>query len=116
MTTKRIVTGAHYGMRDWLGQRITAVILVVYSLYLLIAVLGVPHLSYGTWYGLFISPFMKVATLLALLSLVYHAWVGVRDVYMDYVKHTWLRLLLETGTIVLLAGYACWAVIILWSV
>ena len=116
MTTKRIITGAHYGTRDWLGQRITAVILVLYTLYLLFSVLNVPTLSYASWFGLFLSPFMKVATLLALLSLVYHAWVGVRDVYMDYVKETWLRLLLEIGTIVLLIGYAAWAVIILWSV
>lgn len=116
MTTKRIVTGAHYGTRDWLGQRITAVILVLYTLYLLFAVLSVPTLSYASWYGLFLSPFMKVATVLALLSLIYHAWVGVRDVYMDYIKQTWLRLLLEIGTIVLLIGYAAWALIILWRV
>lgn len=116
MTSKKIVTGAHYGVRDWLAQRVTAVILTLYTLYLLFAVLSVPTLTYGTWYGLFISPFMKVATLLALLSLVYHAWVGIRDVYMDYIRATWLRLLFETGTIVLLIGYACWAVIILWKV
>ena len=116
MTTKRIVTGAHYGTRDWLGQRITAVILVLYTLYLLFSVLSVQTLNYASWFGLFLSPFMKVATLLALLSLVYHAWVGVRDVFMDYIKQTWLRLLLEIGTIVLLVGYAAWAVIILWRV
>ncbi len=116
MTTKRIVTGAHYGTRDWLAQRITAVILTLYTLYLLFSVLSVPQLDYSSWYRLFLSPFMKVATLLALLSLVYHAWVGVRDVYMDYVKQTWQRLLLEIGTIVLLLGYAAWAVIILWRV
>jgi succinate dehydrogenase / fumarate reductase membrane anchor subunit len=116
MTTKRIITGAHYGTRDWLGQRITAVILTLYTLYLLFSVLTVPTLSYASWYGLFLSPFMKVATLLALLSLVYHAWVGVRDIYMDYVRQTWLRLLLEIGTIVLLVGYAAWAVIILWRI
>ena len=116
MTTKRIVTGAHYGTRDWLGQRITALILVLYTLYLLFSVLSVQDLNYASWFGLFLSPFMKVATLLALLSLVYHAWVGVRDVFMDYIKQTWLRLLLEIGTIVLLVGYAAWAVIILWRV
>jgi succinate dehydrogenase / fumarate reductase membrane anchor subunit len=116
MTTKRIVTGAHYGTRDWLAQRFTAVILVLYTLYLLFAVLSVPTLNYDSWYRLFLSPFMKVATLLALVSLVYHAWVGIRDVFMDYVGQTWLRLLLEIATIVLLVGYVAWAVIILWSV
>ena len=114
MTTKRIVTGAHYGLRDWLGQRITAIALVLYTFYLLFAVLTVPELGYGTWYQLFLSPFMRVATLLAMLALIYHAWVGIRDVLMDYIKPTWMRLSLEIVTVVLLAGYACWAVIILW--
>ena len=114
MTTKRIVTGAHYGLRDWLGQRITAVALVLYTLYLLFAVLTVPELSYDSWYKLFLGPFMRVATLLAMLALIYHAWVGIRDVLMDYIKPTWMRLSLQIVTFTLLAGYACWTVIILW--
>ncbi|MGE3927747.1 MAG: succinate dehydrogenase, hydrophobic membrane anchor protein [Lautropia sp.] len=116
MTTKRIVTGAHYGLRDWLGQRVTAVILTVYSLYLLFTVLTVPRLEFRTWAGLFLSPFMKVATLLAMLALIYHAWVGIRDVYMDYIRPTMIRLLLEVLTILLLIGYACWTAVILWRV
>ena len=116
MTTKRIVSGAHYGLRDWLGQRVTAIALVLYSLYLLISVLSVPRLTYASWYGLFLNPFMKVATLLAMLALIYHAWVGLRDVLMDYIQKTWMRLSLETLTLGLLAGYACWTVIILWRI
>ena len=80
MTTQRIVSGAHYGLRDWLGQRVTAIALTLYCIYLLIAVLTVPRLTYSSWYGLFLSPFMRVATLLAMLSLIYHAWIGIRDV------------------------------------
>jgi succinate dehydrogenase / fumarate reductase membrane anchor subunit len=116
MTTKRIVVGAHYGMRDWLGQRVTAVLLAVYTVVLLVSLLTLPELNYGTWAGLFASGWMKVLTLLALLSLVYHAWIGVRDIYMDYIKPTGVRLVLQVGTIVLLAAYACWAVLILWRV
>jgi len=116
MTTKRIVTGAHYGLRDWLGQRITAIALVLYTVYLLLAMLTGPALTYSTWYRLFLSPFMKVATLLAMLALIYHAWVGIRDVLMDYIQMTWMRLSLEILTITLLGGYACWTVIILWRV
>jgi succinate dehydrogenase / fumarate reductase membrane anchor subunit len=116
MTTQRIVSGAHYGLRDWLGQRVTAIALTLYSVYLLIAVLTVPRLTYSSWYGLFLSPFMRVATLLAMLSLIYHAWIGIRDVLMDYIQKTWMRLSLEIITLTLLAGYACWTVIILWRV
>jgi succinate dehydrogenase / fumarate reductase membrane anchor subunit len=114
MTTKRSITGARYGVRDWLAQRLSAVIMALYTIYLLISVLSTPRLDYTAWYRLFLSPFMKVATLVALLALVYHAWVGMREVYMDYARATWLRLTLQTGTIVLLVGYASWAVIILW--
>jgi succinate dehydrogenase / fumarate reductase membrane anchor subunit len=116
MTTSRIVVGAHYGLRDWLAQRISAVVLVVYTLLLLGTVVLLPELNYGTWAGLFASVWMKVATLLAVLALVYHAWVGVRDIFMDYIKPTGVRLFLQVATVVALVGYACWAVIILWRV
>jgi len=116
MTTRRIVVGAHYGLRDWLAQRISAVIVLAYVLLLLGSVLTLPELNYGTWAGLFARTWMKVATLLAVLALAYHTWVGVRDIYMDYVKPTGVRLLLQVLTVVALAGYALWAVIILWRV
>jgi succinate dehydrogenase / fumarate reductase membrane anchor subunit len=116
MTTKRIVVGAHYGMRDWLAQRVTAALLALYTVVLLVSLLLMPELTYGTWAGLFASPWMKVLTLLALASLAYHAWIGVRDIYMDYIKPTGVRLLLQVATIVLLTAYVCWAVLILWRV
>lgn len=116
MTTQRIVTGAHYGLRDWLAQRITAVILAVYTLWLLVELLMMPELTYGNWAGLFGSIHMKVLTLLALVALAWHAWIGVRDIFMDYIKPTGLRLLLQVATIVALAAYVVWAVTILWRV
>jgi succinate dehydrogenase / fumarate reductase membrane anchor subunit len=116
MTTKRIVVGAHYGLKDWLAQRISALVLAAYTLVLLVTLMFQPELGYGVWAGLFASAWMKVLTLLALLALVWHAWIGVRDVYMDYVKPTGVRLFLQVATILALAGYACWAVIILWRV
>jgi succinate dehydrogenase / fumarate reductase membrane anchor subunit len=116
MTTRRIVVGAHYGLRDWMAQRISAVVMLAYTLLLLVAVLMLPELSYGTWAGLFATTWMKVATLLAVLALIYHTWVGVRDIYMDYIKPTGARLVLQVLTVVALVGYAFWAVIILWRV
>ena len=116
MTTKRLIVGAHYGLRDWLAQRITAVVLVLYTLVLLGWLFALPELTYGSWAGMFASTWMKVLTLLALVSLVWHAWVGVRDIFMDYIKPTGLRLFLLIATIVALAGYALWAIMILWSV
>jgi len=116
MSTNRIVVGAHYGLRDWLAQRVSAVVLLVYTLLLLGVVLFTAELSYGSWAGLFSTVWMKVATLLAVLALIWHAWVGVRDIYMDYIKPTGVRLVLQVATVLALVGYAIWAVIILWRV
>jgi succinate dehydrogenase / fumarate reductase, membrane anchor subunit len=116
MSSKRIVTGAHYGLKDWLLQRMTAVVLVVYTIVLLACVLMTKELTYGVWATLFASTWMKVLTLLAGAAMLYHAWVGVRDIFMDYIKPTGLRLTLQSLTVVVLAGYAAWLAIILWRV
>lgn len=116
MTTKRIVTGAHYGLKDWLAQRITAVVLAVYTLVLGASVLFGPAVSQTSWRALFSGPFMKVLTLLAFIALAWHAWIGVRDIYMDYIKPTAVRLTLQVITIVLLFAYVIWAANILWSI
>jgi succinate dehydrogenase / fumarate reductase membrane anchor subunit len=116
MATSRIVVGARYGLRDWLAQRVTGVVLLLYVVVLGCAIARAPELDYGSWAALFVPAWMKVATLVAVLALTWHAWVGVRDIFMDYIKPTWVRLSLQVGTIVLLIGYAFWAVLILWRV
>jgi succinate dehydrogenase / fumarate reductase membrane anchor subunit len=58
---------------------------------------------------------MRIATLLFLLALLYHAWVGVRDIIMDYIKPAALRLGLQSLVGVALASYAIWSVAILWG-
>jgi succinate dehydrogenase / fumarate reductase membrane anchor subunit len=110
----RVITGAHYGLRDWLAQRITAVIMAVYSVIVAIVLIwGVP-LSYSVWRDLFAQGWMRVATLLFAVSLAWHAWVGMRDILMDYVKPTGIRLTLEAAVLVVLAAYLGWTVQILW--
>lgn len=112
----RIVVGAHYGLRGWLIQRVSAAVMGVYAV-LLVVVLGAQaELTYASWTGLFGRGWMRVATLLFVISLLFHAWVGIRDVFMDYVKHTGLRLLLQVLTILWLVGCAGWALQILWRI
>jgi succinate dehydrogenase / fumarate reductase, membrane anchor subunit len=114
MANARIVVGAHYGFKDWLAQRVTAVIMAVYTVVLFAALLSKGKLTWETWGATFAMGWMKVATLLFFASLFYHAWVGVRDIWMDYIKPTWLRLVLQVITIMWLVGCAGWAVRILW--
>ncbi len=113
---KRLVVGAHYGLRDWLAQRVTATVIGTYAVVLFISALLAPEPGYGGWAGLFAATWMKVFTLLALLALIYHAWVGVRDMWMDYVKPVGVRLALQIFTILWLVGCGVWAVEILWRV
>ena len=110
----RIVTGAHYGLRDWLAQRISGGIMAVYSVILAVVLIGGLPLNYGVWRDLFSHGWMRVATLLFAASLAWHAWVGIRDVLMDYVKPTGVRLALEVMTLLVIAGYLGWTVQILW--
>jgi succinate dehydrogenase / fumarate reductase membrane anchor subunit len=112
---KREVIGAHYGLRDWLAQRVTAVVMAVYTLLVLVALAGLPSLDYQHWRALWELPFMRFATVLAALSLLLHAWVGVRNIFMDYVKPVWLRLTLHAAAILWLAWCGAWVVQILWG-
>jgi succinate dehydrogenase / fumarate reductase membrane anchor subunit len=110
----RIVTGAHYGLRDWLAQRVTAVIMAVYTAMMVVVFVSNAPLTFELWKNLFERGWMRVATLLFAVSLAWHAWVGMRDILMDYVKPTGLRLFMEIGTLVLVAVYVAWTVQILW--
>jgi len=113
---KRLVVGAHYGLRDWLAQRVTAIIMAVYTLILLVRFLLAKNISYEGWVGIFSEQWFRLATLVVFLALFYHAWVGVRDIWMDYIKPVALRLFLQVATIVWLVACAFWAVQILWRV
>ncbi|MBI3903335.1 MAG: succinate dehydrogenase, hydrophobic membrane anchor protein [Nitrosomonadales bacterium] len=111
----RIVTGAHYGLRSWLLQRITAVMMALYALFMAGWLLLHPDLDYDTWTLLFSSDVMRSFTLLVLLALFSHAWVGMRDIVMDYVKPAGIRLLIHVLVILALILYAIWSVQILWG-
>ena len=111
----RIVVGAHYGLRDWIAQRATAVIMAIYTVLFFVVVAGVKPNNFEAWRGLFGNGFFKFMTFLAMVSLFWHVWIGVRDIWMDYVKPTGLRLSLMVVTIALLVGYTGWAAKILWS-
>ncbi|EWS55653.1 succinate dehydrogenase, hydrophobic membrane anchor protein [Methylibium sp. Pch-M] len=112
--SKRIVVGAHYGLRDWLSQRVTAALMAVFTIVLIAQVLFGAPMGYERWAGIFSSQWMKVLTFVVIVSLAWHAWVGVRDIWMDYVKPVGVRLLLQVLTISWLVGCAGWAIQVLW--
>lgn len=111
----RVVTGAHYGLRDWLIQRVTAVVMALYSAALAGYLLWQPYLNYDIWTALFSSQAVRSFTLLFLLCVFYHAWIGVRDIVMDYVKPAGVRLVIHVLVILALLLYTIWSVEILWG-
>jgi succinate dehydrogenase / fumarate reductase membrane anchor subunit len=108
------------GVYDWLMQRISAVILLVYFLY--VGGVVVSGVNYLEWKELFAQTWMRVFSLLALLSLGMHAWVGLWCVFTDYFTE---RMLGTAGNVLRLGAqivcgvtmftYIVWGVQILWG-
>ena len=103
------------GLRDWTVQRYTAVYLGLYTLFLLGYMIGNSELNHEAWVALFSHRGMQIGSLLALVSMALHAWIGVWVVLTDYVKVTWLRFCLQGLVFALLFGYFVWGIDILWG-
>lgn len=113
--SKRLVVGAHYGLCDWLSQRFTGALMAVFTLIILIQVLvNKGPMGYEKWAGIFASQWMKVLTFSVIVALAWHAWVGIRNIWMDYVKPVGVKLVLDTLSLIWLVGCAGWAVQVLW--
>ena len=113
--SKRTVVGAHYGLRDWLAQRVTACLMAAFTLLVVghIVVTKGP-IGYDQWAGIFASQWMKALTFVVIIALLYHVWVGMRDIWMDYVKPVAVRLSLQVLTMVWLVACTGWAIQVLW--
>jgi succinate dehydrogenase / fumarate reductase membrane anchor subunit len=109
----RVIVGAHYGLKDWLAQRVTAGIMATYTV-LIAVLLMMAGDGYEAWRGLMANGFVRFVTFLFIVSLCYHAWVGIRDIWMDYIQPTAIRLTLHVLTLLALVGCAGWAVQIIW--
>jgi succinate dehydrogenase / fumarate reductase membrane anchor subunit len=111
----RAPVGAHYGTGDWLLQRLTAVVMVIYTVGFIACLAWQGPASYADWKALFSGTVARLSTMFFFAALLYHAWVGMRDIVMDYVKPTGIRLLLQTAIGGVLLVYLIWAASILWG-
>src|SRR3569623_1160437 len=108
-------TGAHAGTGSWLVQRATAEVLAVALPGLMAHFLLALPVVFSGWQGLFAPHWVRVLLLLTALALALHAWVGVRDIFMDYIHFTSLRLALYLAVIVILAGSVVWLAAVQWG-
>ncbi|WP_444678163.1 succinate dehydrogenase, hydrophobic membrane anchor protein [Halomonas sp. E19] len=103
------------GLSDWLIQRVTAVILALYTVFIVAYLLFNPGLDYITWSNLFAQTWMRIFSLLAIISLVAHAWVGLWTVTTDYLKSTGQRIGAQVVIILAIFVFLVWGIIVLWG-
>ena len=103
------------GLFDWLFQRISAVVLASYSVFMVIYLLVNPQLDFAQWDALFGMTSVRIFSLMALLSLGAHCWIGLWSVSTDYLKPFALRFLFQMVVGVLMFIYTVWGVQLLWG-
>lgn len=102
------------GARDWVMQRISAVVLALYSL-VVVGYFVCGKGDYASWVAFMTSLPMKLFSLLAIVSLAAHAWVGMWTVLTDYVKSSTLRLTLQSLIVLATLVYLFWGALIFWG-
>jgi len=103
------------GLKDWLIQRLSAVYLAIYTLFLLSYLLLHPHMSYNHWHALFHMASMQIVTVFALFLVLLHAWVGIWTVTTDYIKCTTVRLSIQALIALFLGSQFLWGFMMVWG-
>ena len=111
----RLVVGAHYGMRDWLMQRVTAVLMAAFTVVVLVQlVFSKGPIGYDLWAGIFAAQWMKSLTFMVIIAMMWHVWVGMRNIFQDYVKPYAVRFVMHVFAIAWLTACTGWAIQVLW--
>ena len=110
------------GLSDWIIQRFSAVILAAYTLFLLAVLVSMPELNYESWREVFSKNSVRLFSVISLLALCGHTWVGMWTVGTDYLtdrqlggKGTFIRLIYQSFCVLLIAVYLLWGIQIFWG-
>lgn len=98
----------HRGFYDWIVQRVSAVLIGAYVIFIVAFILTHQPLIYPVWHSLFSHLLMKIATFLVVIAILWHAWIGLWTVFTDYIKCGFLRLFLEILLVLVLLSYFAW--------
>jgi len=104
------------GVHDFILLRASAIILALYTFFLAGFFLITPEVTFTVWHELFSCMSVKIFTLLAIIALIAHAWIGVWQVLSDYIKPAFLRGALQFIFSITLLGYLAAGFIIVWGV
>jgi succinate dehydrogenase / fumarate reductase membrane anchor subunit len=96
------------GMHAWLIQRFTGIYIGIFSIILALAIWRADPSSYQQWSGLFARPWLQLGSSLFVVALLFHAWIGLRDVIIDYIHPVWIKMLIMTAVILMLVASGFW--------
>lgn len=105
--------GIHAGLNEWLLQRLTAIYIGVFGLYMITHSFVSPALSFPQWWVWVNQPVIKTMWAVFIFSLLYHGWVGMRSVILDYVKPVWFRFFISALSTLFFLTMLIWTLIIL---
>ncbi len=112
----QLLTNKYPGMRLWLSQRLTAVIMAGYIVLLIILVTIQQPFGFEAWHAFVAPAWFKLLTFVFFMSLFMHAWLGVSDVFKDYIFNKKLRANLQFIVDILLVMYLVWISFILLNI
>ncbi len=111
----QITSFGRSGLYDWMMQRISAVMLFLYAIFIMGYLLLHPHLTYSQWSSLFSSTWMRIFSLLTLLSIGVHSWIGLWSIFTDYMKKTGVCFFFQGLCGLLMFIYVIWGIQVLWG-
>jgi len=96
------------GMHAWLIQRFSGIYIGIFSLILIVTLWQAAPQNYQQWSSLFSGAWLQLGTSLFVVALLFHAWIGLRDVIIDYIHPVWIKMLVMTGVILMLVASGFW--------
>lgn len=108
-------SGSSSGLKEWVLQRLTALYMSFYFIFISICFFSFDNFNYTNWIEIFSSFYFKIITILFVFSLSLHSSIGMSIVLTDYIKHTYLRIILDFFVNIILLSYIFCIMQILWS-
>lgn len=113
MNRARSLGSAHRGLMEWLVQRVTSIYLGGFAVYILVYLVLHPVKNFASWSTYFAGGAVRLAWGLFFVSLLLHAWTGLRSIYLDYLKPDWVRISVTIATAIAMTALGLWAAHIL---
>lgn len=113
---KNVTSLTGNGLRDWLILRVSFVIILIYTVFLVGFILLHAPLQYENWCALFHNNWMRISTLIVLIATFLYMYISMWTIFTDYLKNTFVRLVAEIITFICLIAFFIWGIVILWSV